>query len=166
MYRQKNGQVEVLLLHPGGPYWQTKDNNAWSIPKGEFEENETPLNAAKREFEEETGIKMPEGGLIELGTIKQLNSKIVYAWAVEADPDLSGFKSNLFEMEWPPKSGKMQKFPEADKLQWFDLSEAYHKLHKGQGEFLHRLAGKIGASFKPAEEPGGEELGETQISLL
>jgi predicted NUDIX family NTP pyrophosphohydrolase len=144
IYRTKNKQVEVLLVHPGGPFWAKKDQGAWSIPKGEFEEGEEPLLAAKREFKEELGIAVPEGTYFELGSAKQSGGKVVYAWAIEADVDTKQVKSNTFEMEWPPRSGKKQEFPEVDKARWFALGVARQKLGKGQMPLLERLITELG----------------------
>lgn len=154
VYRLKNGQVEVLLAHPGGPFWAKKDLGAWSIPKGEYDENnEEPLAAAKREFEEEIGSKAPEGEYTELGEFRRKDSKTIQAWAVEGDLDVSEIHSNSFEMEWPPKSGQKQKFPEVDKAAWFSLNEATSKMHKGQAVFLERLANILHIPFGSEEVP-------------
>jgi len=138
MYRRTNGRVEVLLAHPGGPFWAKKDLGAWSIPKGEVDSDEEPLLAAQREFEEETGIA-PEGDFIVLGEAKQAGGKIVTAWAVEGDCDSSGLKSNTFSMQWPPRSGRMAEFPEVDRWEWFSLNDAREKILAGQRIFLERL---------------------------
>ena len=137
-YKYVNGKLMVMLAHPGGPFWAKKDEAAWSIPKGLQEEEETILDTAKREFEEETGCKI-EKDLLELGTIKQQSKKQITIFAVEMDIDVNEVKSNLFEMEWPPKSGNMQKFPENDKAQWFTIEEAKKKIFKGQKGFLDKL---------------------------
>jgi predicted NUDIX family NTP pyrophosphohydrolase len=137
IYRIKANKLEVFLVHPGGPLWAHKDD--WSIPKGEYTSDEQPLDAAKREFKEETGFDMPSGKMIELKPIKQPSGKIVSAWAIEGDFDAAKMKSNLFSMEWPPKSGKQQKFPEVDRGKWFDLHEAHGKIFKGQAAFLDEL---------------------------
>lgn len=142
VYREKDGVVEVLLGHPGGPFFARKDNGAWSIIKGEFD-GEDPLTAAKREFNEETGAQVPLGEYIELGTVKTKGGKTIYGWAVQADFDTTNLKSNTFELEWPPKSGQIQKFPEIDKFVWFSLSEATEKLNPAQVEFIKRLADKL-----------------------
>ncbi|HYK36446.1 NUDIX domain-containing protein [Alloacidobacterium sp.] len=142
MYRRVNGRIEVLLAHPGGPFWGKKDLGAWSIPKGEFGPEEDALLAAKREFEEETGV-MPEGDFISLGEQKQAGGKLVAAWAIEGDCELSILKSNLFSMEWPPRSGRMMKFPEVDRWAWFGLDEAREKILAGQRVFLERLVEKV-----------------------
>jgi predicted NUDIX family NTP pyrophosphohydrolase len=140
LFRRGADGVEVFLVHPGGPFWAKKDLGAWSLPKGEYDRNEAPLTAALREFEEETGFRVESGGLHPLGELKQPGGKIVTAWAVEQDVDPALVKSNLFEMEWPPKSGKRQSFPEVDRAGWFSLAEAREKLLKGQLGFLDRLA--------------------------
>jgi predicted NUDIX family NTP pyrophosphohydrolase len=133
LYRKKQESVEVFLIHPGGPYWAKKDE--WSIPKGEFLGNEDPLQAAKREFQEETGFSI-EGQFFSLGWIKQSNAKTVYAWACEGDLDASAVQSNSFQLEWPPHSGKFQEFPEADRGEWFSLDVARKKILKVQLPFL------------------------------
>jgi predicted NUDIX family NTP pyrophosphohydrolase len=138
LYRLKNGQPEVLLVHPGGPYWAKKDDGAWSIPKGEYTEGEEPLAAARREFEEETGI-CPEGEAIPLGTIRQPGGKLVTAFAMEGDLDASAIRSNTFGMEWPPRSGRMQTFPEVDRAGWFGKEEAERKILRGQLPILRAL---------------------------
>jgi len=138
MHRRRNGRIEVLLGHPGGPYWKRKDDGAWSIPKGEYGEEEEPLEAARREFEEETGIRL-EGELRPLGEVKQAGGKTVRAWTLEADCDASMLRSITFSLEWPPGSGKIQEFPEIDRFEWFSVEEARIKLVKAQAEFLDRL---------------------------
>jgi predicted NUDIX family NTP pyrophosphohydrolase len=138
LYRVINKSLEVLLVHPGGPFWAKKDLEAWSIPKGEFEENEDPLDAAKRETEEELGIKVT-GKFLELKPVKQKSGKLIYAWALEKDIDAAKITSNTFEMEWPPKSGKKQTFPEIDKAEWFNMSEARKKINTGQAALLDEL---------------------------
>jgi predicted NUDIX family NTP pyrophosphohydrolase len=138
LYRRGRTGLEVLLAHPGGPLWARKDAGAWTLPKGQFTEGELPLNAAKREFEEEMGSP-PTGDFQPLGTIKQPSGKIIHAWAAEADFDARTVKSNLFSMEWPPKSGRMGEFPEVDRAGWFSIEEARHKIIKGQAPFLERL---------------------------
>lgn len=153
VFRRKGAQVEVLLVHPGGPFWAKKDLGAWSIPKGEFEEGENPLDVARREFKEETGHNPPSGQYISLDSRKQPSGKVVLAWAVQGDLDAANITSNAFEMEWPPKSGKTGVFPEVDKAAWFDLAEAVRKLHKGQDVFLERLAEILKVNIKPAESP-------------
>ena len=142
LYRIQNKNPEVFLVHPGGPFWIKKDEGAWSIPKGEFEDDEEPLAAAIREFEEETGIKI-SGEFIELSPIKQKSGKAVYAWAVEGNIDPSKIKSNEFEIEWPPKSGKMRSFPEIDKAAWFKLTEAKKKILEAQSTLIRELETKL-----------------------
>jgi predicted NUDIX family NTP pyrophosphohydrolase len=138
MYRLRNGVLEVFLVHPGGPFWAKKDLGAWSIPKGEYPDGEEPLAAAKREFEEETGIK-PEADFTALRTIKQPGGKTVLAWVFEGDGDASAIKSNMFSMEWPPHSGNQQEFPEVDRAAWFNIETAREKILKGQLALLEEL---------------------------
>jgi predicted NUDIX family NTP pyrophosphohydrolase len=138
VYRTRDGNIEVLLVHPGGPFWKNKDAGAWSIPKGEFTEGEEPLDVAKREFQEETGQSV-DGKFQPLAPIKQRGGKTVYAWAVEADLDVSQVTSNTFTTEWPPRSGKQQEFPEVDRADWFRLNVALEKIIKAQQEFLRQL---------------------------
>jgi predicted NUDIX family NTP pyrophosphohydrolase len=142
LYRRSGSSVEVLLAHPGGPFWAKKDLGAWSIPKGEFVEGESALNAARREFEEEIGMRI-DGDFLELTPRKQAGGKTVHAFAVESDLDTTKVESNLFEMEWPPKSGKMQSFPEVDRAAWFDLAEARKRLLKGQLPILEELVSRL-----------------------
>jgi predicted NUDIX family NTP pyrophosphohydrolase len=131
---------EVLLVHPGGPFWAKKDVGAWSIPKGEYEEGDDPRAAALREFEEELGSALPAAtALIELGTVRQKSGKRITAYAAEGDLDPAAISSNTFEMEWPPRSGRMQEFPEVDRAAWFSIEEAREKLNPAQAEFLVRL---------------------------
>ncbi|MGB6688783.1 MAG: NUDIX domain-containing protein [Terracidiphilus sp.] len=145
LYRRKKQTIEVFLVHPGGPFWKNKDRGAWSIPKGEYEAGEDPLAAAQREFEEETGTRVPEGQLLPLGEVRQPGGKIVTAWAIEGDCAAEDIRSNLFELEWPPKSGKPQQFPEVDRAGWFGLADARDKLLPGQHVFLDRLAQAVEA---------------------
>jgi predicted NUDIX family NTP pyrophosphohydrolase len=133
----------VLIVHPGGPFWAKKDEGAWSIPKGEYAEGEDPQACALREFEEETGTALPEGELIELGAAKQRSGKVVTAWGAEGDLDADAIRSNEFEMEWPPRSGRMRSFPEVDRAGWFGLDEAAAKLNPAQGVFIERLRGHV-----------------------
>jgi len=140
VYRRAVDGIEVLLVHPGGPYWAKKDDGAWSLPKGEYEPGEDPLRVALREFEEETGRPPPDHSEAEpMGEQRQASGKIVTAWAVEGDVDVSDIRSNTFEMEWPPRSGRTQEFPEVDRAGWFDLETAREKLIRGQVGFLDRL---------------------------
>ncbi len=143
MFRSRASSLEVLLVHPGGPFWAKKDEGAWSIPKGEFNiDTEGPLEAAKREFAEETGFT-PGGDFIYLDTLSQSSMKIVHAWAVEGDCDAAHIKSNTFSMEWPPRSGKQQEFPEIDRAGWFDIETAKTKILKGQTAFIDRLLDRL-----------------------
>lgn len=139
VYRTRDDGPEVLLVHPGGPFWATKDEHAWSIPKGEYDPAEDPLSAARREFEEELGRAAPPGVPIDLGDLRQPGGKVVRAWAVEGDFDADHVASNTFEMEWPPRSGETRRFPEVDRAAWFDPTTARSKLHKGQVPFVDRL---------------------------
>src|SRR5437868_879860 len=123
VYRKANNVLQVFLVHPGGPFWKNKDEGAWSVPKGEYESDEDPLEAARREFYEETGHYI-DGTFIQLNPVRLKSGKIVNAWAVEGDIDHANIKSNLFEIEWPPKSGRMQSFPEVDRAGWFTIDEA------------------------------------------
>lgn len=139
LYRFNNKALEVLLVHPGGPFFTKKDSGAWSIPKGEFLDDENPLDAAKREFKEEIGVDVPGTDFIELSSIEQKNNKTVYAWAFQGDLDTSIIKSNTFELEWPPKSGKMRSFPEIDKGEWFTITSAKEKINVRQVPLLDEL---------------------------
>jgi len=138
LFRKNGSSVEVFLIHPGGPYWANKDKQSWSIPKGEFLENEDPLTAAQREFQEETGFSV-QGPFTSIGSIKQSSGKVVQAWAAEGNLDASAIQSNSFSLEWPPHSGKYQDFPEADRGDWFSLAEARKKILKVQLPFLENL---------------------------
>jgi predicted NUDIX family NTP pyrophosphohydrolase len=138
LFRRRPGGIEVLLVHMGGPFWRKKDAGAWSIPKGEYEEGEDPLAAARREFEEETGSAI-EGEFIELPEIRQAGGKLVKAWAVEGDLDPASVRSNTFEMEWPPRSGKVQQFPEVDRAEWFSIGVAREKILRGQAGLLESV---------------------------
>jgi predicted NUDIX family NTP pyrophosphohydrolase len=144
LYRRKRRGIEVLLVHPGGPFWAKKDEGAWTIPKGVIEPGEDAIAVARREFEEETGLR-PEGELIVLGSFAQSRAKTIDIWAVEGDFDPAALKSNTFSMEWPPRSGRMATFPEVDRAQWFTPEEAAAKILKGQRPvveaLLERLAG-------------------------
>ncbi|MGH4009547.1 MAG: NUDIX domain-containing protein [Pseudonocardiaceae bacterium] len=138
------GEVEVLLGHPGGPFWVRRDAGVWSIPKGEYGIDEEPRVAAAREFEEELGAPLPAGRMIELGTVRQPSGKRLTVFAVEADFDAALARSNTFELEWPPGSGRRSSFPEIDRVEWFDCSTARVKLVPGQVEFLDRLLAALG----------------------
>jgi predicted NUDIX family NTP pyrophosphohydrolase len=144
MYRRTGSGLELLLVHPGGPFWAKKDWGAWSIPKGEYSGTEDALAVAKREFEEETGARL-HGDFLPLGDIVQSGRKIVTAWALEGDFDPRGLKSNNFELEWPPKSGRRMSFPEVDRAQWFSPDEARRKILPAQSEFIARLLAAVGA---------------------
>ncbi len=137
LYRHRK-VLEVLLVHPGGPFWAGKDLGAWSIPKGEYDSGEDPLAAARREFREETGLSVA-GEFIPLAPRKQPSGKIIEAWAVEGDCDAAAIRSNLFTLEWPPHSGRQQQFPEVDRGAWFSLAAAREKIIKGQVGFLEEL---------------------------
>ena len=138
LFRFRDGKLEVLLVYPGGPFWVRKDEGAWSIPKGLFEEQESPLNAAKREFKEETGFDAI-GEFIELGELKQPSRKIVHAWALEMDLNETEVVSNKFSLEWPKRSGVVKEYPEIDRASWFDIDQARKKIQKGQMGFIDRL---------------------------
>jgi predicted NUDIX family NTP pyrophosphohydrolase len=142
LFRRRGPEPEVLLVHPGGPFWSRKDEGAWSIPKGLVEENEDRLAAARREFAEETGFT-PEGPAIALGALRQPGGKTVHVWAVEGDWDPDRLISNVFTMEWPRGSGAVQAFPEVDRAAWFTLAEARRRILKGQAEFLDRLVEQL-----------------------
>ena len=139
LYRRREESVEVFLVHPGGPFWARKDEGAWTVPKGLVENNEDPLLAAKREFEEETGFKPPKGPFKELGTFRQPGGKLVAMWAAEGDCDPAKLASNTFELEWPPRSGKKRTFPEVDRGAWFGRDAAAQKILKGQRPALDAL---------------------------
>jgi predicted NUDIX family NTP pyrophosphohydrolase len=138
LYRRRDNGWQVLLVHPGGPYWKRKDPGAWSIPKGEFEPGEDPLESAKREFTEETGLPIA-GNFVTLAPVKQAGGKVVHAFAVEADCDPAKIKSNTFSLEWPPRSGRFRQFPEVDRAGWFGLKEAAERIGKGQRPLLDQL---------------------------
>ena len=140
LYRMQHGKLEVLLVHPGGPFWSKKDDGAWFIPKGEVEAGEEPLAGAKREFEEETGLK-PEGDFLALGSVKQKSGKTIHAWAFEGDCDPAALKSNTFTIEWPPKSGRQREFPEIDQGGFFTVAQAKEKMHPVEFPLLLRLQG-------------------------
>jgi predicted NUDIX family NTP pyrophosphohydrolase len=141
LYRRSADELEVLLVHPGGPYWAARDEGAWSVPKGEYEAGEEPLEAAIREFREELGSDPPDVGAtaIPLAEVRQASGKRVTAWALEGDLDVSTIRSNTFTAEWPPRSGKRQEFPEVDRAAWFDLETARRKLVRGQGGLIDQL---------------------------
>jgi predicted NUDIX family NTP pyrophosphohydrolase len=143
VYKRRAGRLEVLLVHPGGPFWRKKDAGAWSIPKGEPTEGEDLLTAARREIREETGLE-PQGDFIDLGTVRQKGGKTVHAWALEVDANaIVSQPSNVFELEWPPRSGKIATFPEIDRAEFFPVEEAETKINQSQRSFLDRLRTRI-----------------------
>jgi predicted NUDIX family NTP pyrophosphohydrolase len=144
LYRRKGRGIEVLLVHPGGPFWAKKDDGAWSIPKGLIEPGEDAIDVARREFEEETGATL-QGDLVPLGTFTQSRAKTIEVWASEGDFDPAKLRSNTFSMEWPPRSGRMQEFPEVDRAQWFAPQAAFDKILKGQRRAIEALLQKPGA---------------------
>lgn len=143
MYRFRDARLEVLLVHPGGPFWQNKDDGAWSIPKGEYAAAEDPFEVAKREFEEETGYEAQGDDFIALSPLRQPSRKIIAAWAFEGDCDAGAITSNLFTMEWPPRSGRQAQFPEVDRAGWFPVPVAKTKLLRGQVGFIEQLCQKL-----------------------
>jgi predicted NUDIX family NTP pyrophosphohydrolase len=158
LYRQGDRGLEIFLVHPGGPFWAKKDVGSWSIPKGEYVEGEDALAAAKREFREETGFDLPKGQVSELGNVKY-NNKILSTWFLEGSIDARRVSSNTFTMEWPPKTGRKQEFPEVDRAGWFPPAIAKQKLVKGQVELVDRLCEHIGSSADEAES-------QSQMTLL
>ncbi len=142
MYRFRDERLEVLLVHPGGPFWKNKDAGAWTIPKGELQEGEEALAAARREFEEELGIA-PAGNFVELRAVKQKGGKVVRAWAFEGDCEPSAAAGNTFTIEWPPRSGRMATFPEIDRAEFFSLERAKEKINPAQAGFLEELREKV-----------------------
>ena len=143
LYRRRGGSVEVLLVHPGGPFWAKKDAGAWSIPKGEYEDGDDALEAARREFAEELGSPA-EGDAVPLGEVKQKGGKVVAAWGIDGDLDPADVRSNTFEMEWPPRSGRRQSFPEVDRAGWFTPEAALEKMNPAQYAFVTRLLDVLG----------------------
>lgn len=137
-FRYRDGKLEVLLVHPGGPFWRNKDLGAWSIPKGEYGSDEAAEDVARREFREELGVEMTKD-LVSLGEIRQRGGKMVKAFAVETEIDAGNINSNTFEIEWPPRSGRRQAFPEIDRAEWFDLASARARINEGQKALLERL---------------------------
>ena len=146
LYKFIDSTIYFLLVHPGGPFWKNKDLESWSIPKGEFTDDEDPLEAARREFHEETGFEI-DGDFITLESVKLKSGKTVFAWAVEFDIDVALVKSNEFEMEWPPKSGSMKSFPEVDRAEWFQTAEALKKINPAQADFIIQIISKISTSL-------------------
>lgn len=167
LYRNTPHGYEVLIVHPGGPLWAKRDAGTWSMPKGECDEQEALLDAAKREFAEEVGAPPPGGDYRHLGDARQSSGKIVHAFTLKSDFNLERFKSNIFHMEWPPKSGKQQEFPENDKAAWVSLATARVKLVKGQVPLLEALAGQLRVTIGEPEVPPAEPQQESgQTSLL
>jgi predicted NUDIX family NTP pyrophosphohydrolase len=146
LFRTRERGPEVLLVHPGGPFWSRRDAGAWSLPKGEHGPGEDSLRAARREFAEELGMQPPAGTATDLGEVRQPSGKLIHAWALEADVDVSDVRSNAFELEWPRGSGKLERFPEVDRAGWFDIQAAREKLIRGQLPFLERLLERGGAT--------------------
>jgi predicted NUDIX family NTP pyrophosphohydrolase len=144
LYRRRAERVEVLLVHPGGPFWSRRDAGAWSIPKGEHAADEDPLEAARREFAEELGVQAPDAPVEDLGEIRQKAGKRVRAWALEGELDAGAITSNTFELEWPPRSGRMIEVPEVDRAEWFSIEQAREKLNPAQVELLERLTAALG----------------------
>jgi predicted NUDIX family NTP pyrophosphohydrolase len=144
LYRKNGSHFEVLLGHAGGPFWKKKDLGAWSLPKGEYGPEEDPQTAACREFQEETGQPVPEGARIDLGSMKRKDGKTITVWAVEGTIDEKRIASNTFEMEWPPRSGRMEAFPEIDRAAWYPLAAAGPHMHQEQAVFIERLADHLG----------------------
>jgi predicted NUDIX family NTP pyrophosphohydrolase len=143
LYRRTRGRIEVLLAHPGGPFFARRDAGHWTIPKGEAAPGEPLLDVARREFEEETGHAVPRGELLDLGSIVQRGGKVVQAWAAEGDLDPTAAVSNTFELEWPPRSGRTQAFPEVDRVEWFTTEEARDRIRAAQAAFLDRLEASL-----------------------
>jgi len=144
LFRRSGDSVELFLVHPGGPFFRNKDLGVWSIPKGELNDGEAPLDAARREFQEETGFS-PEGNFLPLSQVRQASGKVVRAWAVEGDFDPARLRSNTFEREWPPGSGRLQRFPEVDRAAWFPPDEATRRINPGQAPLIGELLALIGA---------------------
>jgi predicted NUDIX family NTP pyrophosphohydrolase len=158
VFRKLDNQVEVLIAHPGGPCYIKKDNGYWTIPKGLYDDDEEPMDAAKREYEEEIGLQVPEGELIDLGEIKRSDGKFIKAWAVEGEVDTTKVKSNTFKLEWPPKSGKKIEVPEIDRAEWYELAAAIPKLQSAQVVFLERLAAKLNVKMPDAPDESQQQL--------
>lgn len=146
--RGRDGTLEVLLVHPGGPYWAKRDLGAWSIPKGEFTVADDPLDAARREFREETSFEI-DGPFVPLQPVRQAGGKLVHAWAVERDCDAGSIRSNTFQMEWPPRSGRTREFPEVDRAAWFPLPEARQRILPSQAPLLDQLKDLVGGPHHP-----------------
>jgi predicted NUDIX family NTP pyrophosphohydrolase len=158
LYRLQGKKLELFLVHPGGPFWARKDLGAWSIPKGEYDEGTDAVEAAKREFQEETGLAVPPGELTALDTVKNKSGKVITAWAVLGDIAADNITSNTFNMEWPPRSGTQQEFPEVDRARWFDPETARQKLNSAQVAFVDRLLKHLAGQYDetlsgPVQEP-------------
>lgn len=150
LYRRRGGAVEVLLVHPGGPYWANKDDGAWSIPKGEVEAGERPLDAARREFAEETGAVV-DGEFLPLPPVRSRSGKLIHAWAVAGDFDCAQLRSATFVLQWPPRSGELREYPEVDRAAWFDLERARGKISRGQAPLLDALRESLRRRAAPAQ---------------
>jgi predicted NUDIX family NTP pyrophosphohydrolase len=146
LHRRRGEQVEVLLVHPGGPFWARRDAGAWSIPKGEYDADEEPLAAARREFQEELGTAPPDGPTVELGEVRQKSGKLVRGWALTGDLDPAGIVSNTLKLEWPPRSGRLIEVPEVDRAEWFTLEDARARINPAQVALLDRLAAALGVA--------------------
>lgn len=155
LFRERSDGLEVLLVHPGGPFWSGKDDGAWSVPKGELEEGEDALQAAKREFSEETGAAPPAGDPLPLDPVRQPSGKTVHVWALRGEFDVTALKSNTFSMEWPPKSGQQQQFPEVDRGAWFPVLEAARKIMKGQLPLLEQLHRRLSPDSPEGTDSNG-----------
>jgi predicted NUDIX family NTP pyrophosphohydrolase len=155
LYRLRTGEPEVLLVHPGGPFWAKKDLGEWSIPKGEYEEGEDPLVCAVREFEEELGAPPPADELVPLGSARQAGGKLVTAYAAEGDLDPASVRSNTFTLEWPPRSGVIREYPEIDRAEWLPLAEARRRINPAQVVFLERLGERLEEATRPGRPPRG-----------
>jgi predicted NUDIX family NTP pyrophosphohydrolase len=156
LYRRPAGRLEVFLAHPGGPFWQDKDAGAWTIPKGTLNAGEEELAAARREFEEETGVR-PAGPYLPLGSVRQKSGKLVHAWAWEGDADPAAVTSNTMQLEWPPRTGRWITIPEIDRCAWFDPDTARGKLNPAQVAFVDRLQAALAGGEAASGAPGSEE---------
>jgi predicted NUDIX family NTP pyrophosphohydrolase len=154
LYRQRDGGLEVLIAHPGGPLWAHRDEGAWSLIKGEVEPGESPVDVCRREFGEETGCDAPDGELIELGEVRQKSGKVVEAWAAEGELDPSTIRSMTFTLEWPPRSGQQQEYPEIDRVAWVPPDEARRRLNPAQADFVDRLVDRL-ADRPPTRQAAG-----------
>lgn len=167
LYKYRDEMLEVLLVHPGGPFWKNKDEGSWSIPKGEYEDDDEPFAVAKREFNEETGYNIDEitkcGTYHELETLKQPSGKKITAWATEGDCDSRTIMSNLFSIEWPPRSGNITEFPEVDRAEWFPINEANVKILKGQKGFIDQLCKLL--AYDASKEPTTSSENENEIQI-